>query len=88
MGQAAWVWPVGSGSGSGPGMRQRVTSKPRAPSLPMWWAISRRTRPALVVVRAEVRVTHAGIGQQLVIDLQLGVPDRDLGLGLAAAAAG
>jgi Helix-turn-helix domain len=40
MGQAAWAGPVPSGSGSG--MRQRVTSKPRDPSLPTWWAIWRR----------------------------------------------
>ena len=33
-GQAAWVWPVRSGWGSG--MRHRVTSKPRALSLPTW----------------------------------------------------
>ena len=39
-GQAAGVWPVRSGSASG--MRHRVTSKPRAPSLPTWWAIWRR----------------------------------------------
>ena len=36
-----------------------------------------------VVVRAEVLVPHAGISQQLVVDLQLGVADRDLGFGLA-----
>ncbi len=41
---------------------------------------------ALVVVRAEVLVTRAGGGQQLVVDLQLGVPERDLGFDLAAAA--
>jgi hypothetical protein len=41
MGQAAWLFPGPPGSGSG--MRQRVTSKPRAPSLPTWWAICRRT---------------------------------------------
>jgi hypothetical protein len=41
MGQAAWAGSVPSGSGSG--MRQRVTSKPRAPSLPTWWATWRRT---------------------------------------------
>jgi hypothetical protein len=41
-GQAAWGlcgWP---GLESGSGMRQRVTSKPRAASLPVWWAIWRR----------------------------------------------
>jgi hypothetical protein len=32
---------------------------------------------ALVVVRAEVLVPHAGVGQQLVVDLQLGVPSGD-----------
>ena len=41
---------------------------------------------AFVVVRAEVLVAHAGVGQQLVEDLQLGVADRDLGFGFAAAA--
>jgi hypothetical protein len=42
---------------------------------------------ALVVVSAEVLIPHAGVGQQLVVDLQLGVvADRDLGFGLAAAA--
>jgi hypothetical protein len=41
VGQAAWL-PVAAGSGSGSGMRQRVTSKPRAASLPTWWAIWRR----------------------------------------------
>src|SRR5262249_30772224 len=41
---------------------------------------------ALVVVRAEVGIAHAGVGQQLVVDLQLGVADGDLGLGFAAAA--
>ena len=35
---------------------------------------------ALVVVRAEVLVAHAGVGQQLVVDLQLGVADGDAGL--------
>ena len=40
MGQAAWAGSVPSGAGSG--MRQRVTSKPRDPSLPTWWAIWRR----------------------------------------------
>ena len=29
---------------------------------------------ALVVVRAEILIAHAGVGQQLVVDLQLGVP--------------
>src|SRR5215813_9582391 len=33
-GQAAGV--LAGPAGSGPGMRQRVTSKPRAPSLPTW----------------------------------------------------
>src|SRR6516162_2887455 len=32
---------------------------------------------ALVVIRAEVLVPHAGVGQQLVVDLQLGVPGGD-----------
>ena len=32
---------------------------------------------ALVVVRAEVLISHAGAGQQLVVDLQLGVPGGD-----------
>src|SRR5260221_3131413 len=41
---------------------------------------------ALVVVRAEVGVAGAGAGQQLVVDLQLGVAEGDLGFGLAAAA--
>jgi hypothetical protein len=41
-GQAAWVLAAWPGLGSGSGMRQRVTSKPRAPSLPTWWAICRR----------------------------------------------
>src|SRR5690348_16605047 len=41
---------------------------------------------ALVVVRAEVLIAHAGVGQQLVVDLQLGVPGGDQGFGLAAAA--
>ena len=39
MGQAACVVPGPAGSGSG--MRQRVTSKPRAPSLPTWWRTCR-----------------------------------------------
>src|SRR5690349_8329871 len=39
---------------------------------------------AFVVVRAEVVVAHAGAGQQLVVDPQLGVAESDLGLGLAA----
>src|SRR5258708_14869453 len=43
-GQAAWVLAGPPGSGSG--MRQRVTSKPRAPSLPTWWAIRRRAGAA------------------------------------------
>src|SRR5215510_4379650 len=38
---------------------------------------------ALVVVRAEVLIAHAGVGQQLVVDLQLGVPDGNHGFGLA-----
>ena len=41
---------------------------------------------ALVVVRAEVLIPRAGAGQQGVVDLQLGVADRDQGFGLAAAA--
>jgi hypothetical protein len=41
---------------------------------------------ALVVVRAEVLVPHARVRQQLAVDLQLGVADRDLGFELAAAA--
>src|SRR5262245_43457355 len=41
---------------------------------------------AFVVVRAEVLIAHAGAGQQLVVDLQLGVPDGDQGFGLAAPA--
>ncbi len=41
-GQAAWVLAAWPGSGCGSGGRQRVTSKPRAPSLLMWWAICRR----------------------------------------------
>jgi len=40
-GQAAWAGPDPSGAGSG--MRHRVTSKPRDPSLPTWWATWRRT---------------------------------------------
>jgi hypothetical protein len=39
---------------------------------------------AFVVVRAEVLIAHAGVGQQLVVDLQLGVPGGDAGLGRAA----
>jgi hypothetical protein len=39
---------------------------------------------ALVVVRAEVLMPHAGVGQQLVVDHQLGVPGGDAGLGRAA----
>ena len=41
---------------------------------------------AFVVVRAEVLVAHAGVGQQLVVDPQLGVAEGDLGFALAAAA--
>jgi hypothetical protein len=41
---------------------------------------------ALVIVRSEVLVPHAGVGQELVVDLQLGVADRDACLVLAAAA--
>jgi len=41
---------------------------------------------AVVVVRSEVLIACAGAGQQLVVDLELGVPDRDLGFGFAAAA--
>src|SRR5713101_5139093 len=40
---------------------------------------------AFVAVRAEVGVARAGGGQQLVVDLQLGVAERDEGFGLAAA---
>ena len=40
---------------------------------------------AFVVVRAEVGVAGAGAGQQLVVDLQLRVADRDTCFGLAAA---
>ena len=55
------------------------------PSLPTWWAIWRRdVALALVVVRAEVGVAHAGVGQQLVVDLQLGVPGGDACFGRAA----
>ena len=38
----------------------------------------------LVVIRAEILIAHARVGQQLVVDLQLGVADRDLGFGFAA----
>jgi hypothetical protein len=38
--------------------------------------------PAVVVVRAEVLMAHAGTGQQLVVDLQLGAADGDLALAL------
>src|SRR5579859_8252222 len=38
-----------------------------------------------VVVRAKVLIAHAGVGQQLVVDLQLGVAEGDLGFALAAA---
>ena len=41
---------------------------------------------ALVVVGSEVVVSHAGVGQELVVDLQLGVAEGDAGFGLAAAA--
>jgi hypothetical protein len=41
---------------------------------------------ALVVVRAEVLVSHAGVGQELAGDLQLGVAEGDAGLVLASAA--
>src|SRR6266851_5416422 len=41
---------------------------------------------ALVVVRAKILIPQAGTGQQGVVDLQLGVADRDQGFGLAAAA--
>src|SRR5262249_61984827 len=39
-----------------------------------------------VVVRAEVLIAHAGAGQQLVVDLQLGVPGGNQGFGRAAPA--
>jgi len=39
---------------------------------------------ALVVVQAEVRIAHAGVGQQLAGGLQLGVPGGDACLGRAA----
>jgi hypothetical protein len=39
-----------------------------------------------VVVRAEVVVPGAGVGQQLVVDPQLGVAEGDMGFCLAAAA--
>src|SRR6266568_2291958 len=42
--------------------------------------------PVVVVVRSEVLIAHAGVGQQLVVDLQLGVADGDAGYALAAAA--
>jgi hypothetical protein len=38
----------------------------------------------LVVVRAEVFVAHAGAGQELVVDLELGVAEGDAGFVLAA----
>jgi hypothetical protein len=38
--------------------------------------------PSFVVVRAKVLMQHAGVGQQLVQDFQLGVADGDLGFGL------
>jgi len=40
---------------------------------------------AFVAVRAEVLIPRAGGGQQRVVDLQLGVADRDTCFGLAAA---
>src|SRR5487761_1502486 len=40
----------------------------------------------VVVVGSEVLVPHAGIGQELVVDLQPGVAQGDAGLALAAAA--
>src|SRR5579859_278858 len=41
---------------------------------------------ALVVVRAEVLVSHAGVGEQFVQHFELGVAGGDLGFGLAQAA--
>src|SRR5690348_8298918 len=41
---------------------------------------------ALVVVRPEILVPHAGAGQELVVHRQLGVAEGDAGFGLAAAA--
>ena len=38
---------------------------------------------AFVVVRAGILVARAGQGQELVVDLQLGVAEGDLGFGLA-----
>jgi hypothetical protein len=64
-------------------MRQRVTSKPRGAEpadvvgdLPAGGGL------VVVVVGAEVGVAHAGVGQQLVVDALLGVPERDAGFGL------
>jgi hypothetical protein len=72
--------------GSGPGRRARVTSKPRPPSLPTVGDLAADVALALVVVGAEVLVARAGVRQQRVVDLQLGVAQRDLGSGRAAAA--
>jgi hypothetical protein len=41
---------------------------------------------AFVVVGAEVLVGLAGVGQELVVDLQLGVAGRDACFGFAASA--
>ena len=81
MGQAAWVRPVPSGSAWG--TRQRVTSKPRDPSLPMWWAIWRRMSRWRSSSPPRVPEAHAGVSQQLG-GLQLGVPGGDAGFGRAA----
>ena len=68
-------------------MRQRVTSKPRESELAtMVGDMAVDVALAVVVVRAEVDVARAGVGQRLVVDLQLGVPGGDAGCGRAAPA--
>jgi hypothetical protein len=85
MGQAAWVSPVPSGWGSG--MRHRGHFEAEGSELAdVVSDLPADVALALVIVSAEILIPHAGVGQQLVVDLQLGVADGDLGFGLAAAA--
>jgi len=65
-------------------MRQRVTWKPRAPSLPdVVGDLAADVALALVIAGAKVVMPGAGARQQRVVDLQLGVAKGDLGFGFA-----
>ena len=78
MGQAAWLgWFRGVGFGDA---AEGDFEAEGAELADVVADLAADIAAALVVVRAEVLIAHAGVGQQLVVDLQLGVGSGDPGL--------